>query len=157
MTETETQIAKLDKAILATHRNNDVSIRLATVPGTGSIIATCLSASVPDAKLFKGGRELAAWLGLVPGQHSGGKPRLGTISRMGNRHLCKILEVGAHAALYWMRKGPASRKDVKPSRQPLGGQNMRLDQRMDGLERAAAQTPTRSARVDRLRSIPSRV
>lgn len=54
---------------------------------------------------FGGGREFAAWLGLVPRQHStGGKPRLGTISKMGNRHLRKLLVVGAHAALYRMRK-----------------------------------------------------
>ncbi|NLS08388.1 IS110 family transposase [Rhizobium sp. P32RR-XVIII] len=105
LTETETQIAKLDKALLAAHRNDDVSIRLATVPGIGPIIATCLSASVPDAKLFESGREFAAWLGLVPRQHStGGKPRLGAISKMGNRHLRTLLVVGAHAALYRMRK-----------------------------------------------------
>jgi len=65
--EIEGQIAKLDKALLAAHRNNDVSIRLATVPGIGPVIATCLSASVSDPKLFEGGREFAAWLGLVPG------------------------------------------------------------------------------------------
>ena len=106
LTEMETQVAKLDKAILAAHRNNNVSIRLATVPGIGPVIATCLSASVSDAKLFEGGREFAAWLGLVPRQHStGGKPRLGAISKMGNRHLRKLLVVGAHAALYRIRKG----------------------------------------------------
>ena len=105
LTEMEEQIAKLDKAILAAHRNDDVSIRLATVPGIGPIIATCLSASVTDPKLFEGGREFAAWLGLVPRQRStGGKPRLGAISKMGNRHLRKLLVVGAHAALYRMRK-----------------------------------------------------
>lgn len=106
LTEMATQIAKLDKAILAAHRNNDVSIRLATVPGIGPVIATCLSASVPDPKPFEGGREFAAWLGHVPRQHStGGKPRLGSISKMGNRHLRKLLVVGAHAALYRMKKG----------------------------------------------------
>ena len=108
LVEIERQIAKLDKAILATHRNNDVSIRLATVPGIGPVIATCLAASVSDAKLFEGGREFAAWLGLVPRQHStGGKPRLGSISKMGNRHLRKLLVVGAHAALYRMKNGMA--------------------------------------------------
>ncbi len=106
LTEIEGQIAKLDKAILAAHRNNDVSVRLATVPGIGPVIATCLSASVSDPQLFAGGREFAAWLGLVPRQHStGGKPRLGSISKMGNRHLRKLLVVGAHAALYRMKKG----------------------------------------------------
>lgn len=106
LAELEAQIAKLDTAILAAHRNNYISIRLATVPGIGPVIATCLSASVPDPKLFEGGREFAAWLGLVPRQHStGGKPRLGSISKLGNRHLRKLLVVGAHAALYRMRKG----------------------------------------------------
>ena len=81
------------------------SLRLTTVPGIGPIIATCLSASVSDARLFEGGREFAAWLGLVPRQYStGGKPRLGSISKMGNRHLRNLLVVGAHAALYRMRK-----------------------------------------------------
>lgn len=104
--EIKGQIAKLDKAILAAHRNDDVSLRLSTIPGIGPVIATCLSASVPDAKLFEGGREFAAWLGLVPRQHStGGKPRLGSISKMGNRRMRKLLVVGAHAALYRMKNG----------------------------------------------------
>lgn len=104
--ELDVQVAKLDKAILAAHRNNHVSIRLATVPGIGPVTATCLSASVSDPKMFEGGREFAAWLGLVPRQHSsGGKPKLGSISKMGNRHLRKLLVVGAHAALYRMKKG----------------------------------------------------
>jgi transposase len=102
----EVQIAKLDKAILAAHRSNPVSVRLATIPGIGPIVASCLSASIPDASLFQGSREFAAYLGLVPRQHStGGKPRLGSISKMGNRHLRKLLVVGAHAALYSMKSG----------------------------------------------------
>jgi transposase len=102
----ETQIARLDKAILAAHRSDPVSVRLATIPGIGPIVASCLSASVPDASLFQGSREFAAYLGLVPRQHStGGKARLGSISKMGNRHLRKLLVVGAHAALYSMKSG----------------------------------------------------
>ena len=102
----EAQIAKLDKAILAAHRSDPVSIRLATIPGIGPIVASCLSASIPDASLFQGSREFAAYLGLVPRQHStGGKARLGSISKMGNRHLRKLLVVGAHAALYSMKSG----------------------------------------------------
>jgi transposase len=102
----EAQIARLDKAILAAHRSDPVSVRLAAIPGIGPIVASCLSASVPDAGLFRGGREFAAYLGLVPRQHStGGKPRLGSISKMGNRHLRKLLVVGAHAALYSMKSG----------------------------------------------------
>jgi transposase len=106
LSEIEAQIAKLDKIILAAHRSDPVSIRLATIPGIGSIVASCLSASIPDASLFQGSREFAAYLGLVPRQHStGGKPRLGSISKMGNRHLRKLLVVGAHAALYSMKSG----------------------------------------------------
>ena len=102
----EAQIARLDKSILAAHRSDPISVRLAAIPGIGPIVASCLSASVPDAGLFRGGREFAAYLGLVPRQHSsGGKPRLGSISKMGNRHLRKLLVVGAHAALYSMKSG----------------------------------------------------
>ncbi|MBO1915610.1 IS110 family transposase, partial [Microvirga sp. 3-52] len=74
-------------AILAAHRSDPVSTRLASIPGIGPIVASCLSASIPDASLFQGSREFAAYLGLVPRQHStGGKARLGSISKMGNRH-----------------------------------------------------------------------
>ncbi|WP_114949213.1 IS110 family transposase [Microvirga calopogonii] len=106
LVEIEAQIAKLDKAILAAHRSDPVSTRLAGIPGIGPIVASCLAASVPDPSLFQGSREFAAYLGLVPRQHStGGKARLGSISKMGNRHLRKLLVVGAHAALYSMKSG----------------------------------------------------
>ena len=100
------EIGKLDKAILASHRRDQTSVNLATIPGIGPLIASCLSASVPDARRFACGREFAAYLGLVPKQNStGGKPRLGRISKMGNRHLRTLLVVGAHAALYRMKSG----------------------------------------------------
>src|SRR5438874_7322815 len=91
------EIGKLDKAILASHRRDQTSVNLATIPGIRPLIASCLSASVPDARRFACGREFAAYLGLVPRQNStGGKPRLGRISKMGNRHLRTLLGVGAH-------------------------------------------------------------
>jgi len=100
------EIGKLDKAILASHRRDQTSVNLATIPGIGPLIASCLSASVPDARRFACGREFAAYLGLVPKQNStGGKPRLGRISKMGNRHLRTLLVVGAHAALYRIKSG----------------------------------------------------
>lgn len=100
------EIAVLDKAILKQHRASDTSQRLATVPGIGTLTATVLVATVSEAKTFSGGREFAAWIGLVPKQHStGGKPRLGKISKMGNRDLRRLLVVGAHAALYRMKSG----------------------------------------------------
>jgi transposase len=102
----EAQIASLSKEILAAHRNNDVSVRLATIPGIGPIVASSLAASIADAGVFRSGREFAAYLGLVPRQHStGGKPRLGRITKMGNRRLRKLLVIGAHAALYSIKSG----------------------------------------------------
>jgi transposase len=100
------QIAALGKAILGAHRASDVSRRLATVPGIGTLIAAVLTATVPDPSVFSGGREFAAWIGLVPRQDStGGKPKLGRISKMGNRDLRRLLVVGAHAALYRIKTG----------------------------------------------------
>jgi transposase len=100
------EIAQLDKAIMKVHRGDATSRRLATVPGIGTLTATVLSATVSDPHSFSGGREFAAWIGLVPRQHStGGKPRLGHISKMGNRDLRRLLVVGAHAALYRMKSG----------------------------------------------------
>jgi transposase len=78
------------------------------------------SASFPDAGLFRGGREFAADLGLVPRQHStGGKPRLGSISKMGNRDLRKLLLVGAHAALYGIKSGRTMTAVADWARRPL--------------------------------------
>ena len=102
----EDEIKVLNTAILKQHKASEVSQRLATVPGIGALTATLLVATVSEPKLFSGGREFAAWIGLVPRQHStGGKARLGKISKMGNRDLRRLLVVGAHAALYRMKSG----------------------------------------------------
>jgi transposase len=100
----EGEIAALNRSIAAVHKQDERAKRLAEVPGIGVLIATVLSASVSDARSFASGREFAAWLGLVPRQHStGGKPRLGHISKMGNRDLRRLLVVGAIAALSRMK------------------------------------------------------
>jgi len=100
------EIAVLDKTIVRHHRADEQSQRLAGVPGIGTLIATVLSATVSDPASFGSGRAFAAYLGLVPRQHStGGKPRLGHVSKMGNRDLRRLLVVGAHAALYRMKSG----------------------------------------------------
>ena len=84
------------ETILAWHRMSEVSRRLDDIPGIGPLIATALVASVPDPHAFKSGRDLAAWIGLVPRQNStGGKDRLGHISKAGNRYLRMQLVVGA--------------------------------------------------------------
>ena len=90
------QILDADRRILAWHRSSEVSRRLDDIPGVGPLIATALVASVPDPRAFKSGRDLAAWIGLVPRQNStGGKERLGHISKAGNRYLRMLLVVGA--------------------------------------------------------------
>lgn len=102
----EDEIKSLNVLILKQHRTNETSMRLATVPGIGTLTATVLTATVSDPRLFAGGREFAAWIGLVPRQHStGGKARLGKISKMGNHDLRRLLVVGAHAALYRIKSG----------------------------------------------------
>ena len=90
------QVLDADRHILAWHRSCEVSQRLDDIPGVGPLIATALVASVPDPHVFKSGRDLAAWIGLVPKQNStGGKDRLGHISKAGNRYLRMLLVVGA--------------------------------------------------------------
>jgi transposase len=82
------------------HKTNPVSQRLASIPGIGPIIATALATTVADPNVFRSGREFAAWLGLVPRQNStGGKPRLGGITKRGNRYLRRLLINGASANL----------------------------------------------------------
>jgi len=74
--------------------------RLMTIPGLGPVTASAMAASVQDVSAFSGPREFAAFLGLTPRQNSsGGKERLGRVSKMGNRYLRKLLVVGAHAVL----------------------------------------------------------
>ena len=90
------QILEADRRVLAWHRSSQVSKRLEAIPGVGPLIATALVASVPDPAAFRSGRDLSAWIGLVPKQNStGGKERLGSISKAGNRYLRKLLVVGA--------------------------------------------------------------
>lgn len=92
------EIRSLERQLLAWHRSDETSQRLATVPGIGLITATALAASVPDPDVFTNGRQFAAFLGLVPRQSSsGGKERLGRISKMGDGYLRRLLVVGATA------------------------------------------------------------
>ena len=90
------EIRTIERQLMAWHRQNQASQRLETIPGVGLITATALAASVPDPTVFKSGRQFAAYLGLVPRQNSsGGKDRLGHISKMGNGYLRRLLVVGA--------------------------------------------------------------
>ena len=91
----QTRLRTIERELLAWHRANDIARRLATIPGVGTICATAFAASVTDPHQFRSGRQFAAWLGLTPLQHSsGGKERLGRISKMGDKYLRRLLVVG---------------------------------------------------------------
>jgi len=80
---------------------------LETIPGIGFIGATAIEATVTDPTAFRSGRDFAAWIGLVPRQDStGGKQKLGPISKQGDRYLRRILVVGAHAVLRYAKQNP---------------------------------------------------
>jgi len=104
------EIVALEGRIHAWHRSNEVSQRLETIPGIGPITASALVASITDPSLFHSGRELAAWIGLVPRQSSsGGKERLGRISKAGDQYLRWLLVAGAMSVIKQAR-----RRDTPP-------------------------------------------
>ena len=96
----ERRIEAIEKVIVREHKANAVSRRLATIPGIGPITASAIAATIADASTFRSGRELAAWIGLVPRQHSsGGKQKLGRVSKQGDRYLRRLLTIGATAVM----------------------------------------------------------
>jgi transposase len=100
----EIGIRKAEAGILAWHRADEASRRLATIPGIGPITASAIAATVPDARLFGSGRQFAAWLGLAPKpRSSGGKERLGRVSREGNAYIRRLLVTGMTAVLRYTR------------------------------------------------------
>jgi transposase len=100
LASTESRVAELDRQLLAWHRSSTVSQRLATIPGVGPVTASALAASVTEPAMFASGREFSAFLGLVPRQNSsGGKTKLGRVSKMGDRYLRTLLVAGATAVL----------------------------------------------------------
>ena len=108
--EVAKRIVEVDARIAAWHRAHPVSRRLATIPGSGPLIASAIAATVPDPDVFRNGREFAAWLGLVPRQRStGGKQRLGRISRLGDEYIRRLLIVGAQTVLL---RSKAARSDA---------------------------------------------
>ena len=99
------EVAAIDKRIHAWHRSCEESRRLEEIPGIGPIVATALVAEIGDWKQFRSGRNLAAWIGLVPRQHStGGRERLGSITKQGNRYLRWLLVAGAMAVIRYARQ-----------------------------------------------------
>jgi transposase len=103
----QTMIGAIEKRLNAQHRSSEASKRLETIPGIGIVGATAIAATVTDPKAFRSGRDFAAWIGLVPRQDStGGKHKLGPISKQGDQYLRRILVVGAHAVLRRARQQP---------------------------------------------------
>jgi len=103
----QTMIGSIEKRIVLQHRSNADSKRLETIPGIGIIGATAIAATVSDPKVFRSGRDFAAWIGLVPREDStGGKQKLGPISKRGDQYLRRILVVGACAVLKQARLQP---------------------------------------------------
>ena len=97
-------VLKFDRLITAWHRSNETSMRLDALPGVGPALATALIASVADPQAFRSGRHFSAWVGLVPRQNSsGGKPRLGSISKQGDRYLRGLFTVGALAVIRYAK------------------------------------------------------
>jgi len=106
------EIGTLDQDLKAWHAGNEASRRLAAIPGVGVITATALAATVTDPDQFRSGRQFAAWLGLTPQQHStGGKTRLGGISKQGDRYLRRLLVVGATAVMRHAKRNPTPMTD----------------------------------------------
>ncbi len=98
------QILEFDRMIMAWHRSSEASRRLDDIPGVGPALATALVASVADPKVFRSGRDFSAWIGLVPKQNSsGGKDRLGNISKRGDRYLRSLFTTGALAVIRYAK------------------------------------------------------
>src|ERR1044072_5444061 len=105
------QVLQFDRLITAWHRSNEASKRLDAIPGVGPALATALVASVANPHAFRSGRDFSAWIGLVPKQNSsGGKDRLGNISKRGDRYLRSLFTAGALAVIRYAKiRGPKHR------------------------------------------------
>ena len=130
-------IIAAEQHITRWHRSNEVSRRLETIPGIGPIIASALTATITNPEVFKSGRELAAWIGLVPRQNStGGRQRLGKISKQGDQYLRWLLVAGAMSVIrHAKRRGRSclpwladiiDRKPTKVAAVALANKNARI-------------------------------
>jgi transposase len=98
------QILEFDRMIRAWHRSSEMSTRLEECPGVGPVLATAVAATVADPKVFRSGRNFSAWIGIVPRQHSsGGKNKLGSISKRGDRYLRFLFVAGALSVIRYAK------------------------------------------------------
>ena len=119
------RLDKLDEQLVALHRTDQTSRRLASIPGVGPVTAMAIASTVPDPSVFRSGREFAAWLGLTPKSHSsGGKDKLGRISKRGDRYIRHLLYVGAGNAIRFSKArvatGEAWIQGLQERRPPKG-------------------------------------
>jgi transposase len=99
------QVLENDRRVRANARSTEVGCRLMEIPGVGPVLASAIVATVPDPAAFKSGRDLAAWIGLVPRQNSsGGKEKLGGITKQGDRYLRQLLVIGALAVIRYAQR-----------------------------------------------------
>ena len=104
------QILDNDRRILADARRSEAGCRLMKIPGVGPLLASAIVASVPDPAIFSSGRSLSAWVGLTPRQNSsGGKEKLGSITKAGNGYLRELLVVGATAVVRYAQRNSTKR------------------------------------------------
>ena len=104
----QTDLAGVDKLLMAWHRGSEVSCRLAQIPGLGPIGAVMLTVKTPDPHGFRSARDYAAWIGLTPKDHStAGKARLGVITKAGDEALRAVLVAGAMAVVQQAKRHPA--------------------------------------------------
>lgn len=105
LAETNRRIRKLAGEIEEIHAQSETSQRLATIPGVGVLSATIIAAATPDVSNFSSARDYAAWLGLTPKPYStGGKQKVGRISKVGNRYIRRLLYLGAMAQIMVRRR-----------------------------------------------------
>ena len=129
------QILENDRRVMALARSTELGRRLMEVPGIGPLVASALVACVPDPAIFPCGRNMAAWLGLVPRQNSsGGKERLGSVTKAGNRYLRQMLFAGAMAVIRRAMQGTRrswlsrllERRKPKVAEMALANKNARI-------------------------------
>lgn len=101
----ERRVMELEKTIVRRCKDNPVARRLMTIPGVGPIVASMIFSTVPDPTVFKSGRAFAAWLGLTPSERStGGKTKLGRVTKRGNSHIRRLLIIGAVSTIFRSRR-----------------------------------------------------
>lgn len=148
------RLSALERKLIEWHRTNAASQRLATIPGVGPITATAIAATVCNAARFGSGRQFAAWIGLVPRQHSsGGRERMGGLSKRGDGYLRRLLVHGARTVIRWQRRENApsrpwlaallGRRHVNVAAAALANKNARIAWAL--LTKEKTYTPTKQA------------